>query len=61
VTLCREAFITFIALKVMPPVYFHGNHSRYKEHNTEEHNKIGGITFGVALIFYIHGKSSLGF
>ena len=24
---------TYVALKVMPPIYFHGNYSRYKEYN----------------------------
>ena len=24
---------TRAAPKVMPPIYFHGNHNRYKEHN----------------------------
>jgi len=26
-------YIMQIVLKVMPPIYIHGNHSQYKEHN----------------------------
>ena len=34
---CNRAatlLITKAVLKVMPPIYFHGNYNRYKEHNT---------------------------
>ena len=28
-----ESWYTQVALKVMPPIYFHGSHNRYKEYN----------------------------
>ena len=33
ITLVQIWQITRVAPKVMPPIYFHGNYNRYKEHN----------------------------
>jgi hypothetical protein len=30
---CKEKPYMWAAPKVMPPIYFHGNYNRYKEHN----------------------------
>ena len=29
----ENAFYTRVVPKLMPPIYFHGNYTRYKEHN----------------------------
>ena len=33
ITLVQIWQIMMVAPKVMPPIYFHGNYSRYNEHN----------------------------
>jgi len=38
----------YIALKVMPPIYFHGDYNRYKEHN----NTIGWSKFSATKHYF---------